>query len=235
MPSTHWTLIERLRKGDEPSRHAALDELCRRYHYPLYCQIRLGGFEHHDAQDALHDFFAKLLRNDSFAVADEEKGRLRTFLLTALQRFLLNWRRDRRHHDLEISSEAESALAASEGRYQSEQFTDAESPDRVYERQWARETMGAALQRLRERNDVKGKAALFEALRPVLLAGGSLNGFDTTEIAAGLGMKPGALRMALSRLLEEFGEALKAEIAQTTADPEATKEEFRYLAGIFGK
>ncbi|MCB1242476.1 MAG: RNA polymerase sigma factor [Verrucomicrobiales bacterium] len=235
MPSTRWTLVERLRRGDEPDRRTALDDLCRQYHYPLYCHIRRRGFDHHDAQDALHDFFAKLLRNESFATADSGKGRLRTYLLSALQRFLINWRRDHRHRDLEISAEAEAALAESEGRYQREHFADSDSPDRIYERQWVREVIGAALDRLRLRYSEKGKAALFDTLRPVLLSGGSLTGHDSEALAASLGMKIGALRMALSRLLEDFRETLRAEIVQTTSAPDEVKEEFRHLVGVFGE
>lgn len=104
------------------SRCAALDNLCAQYHYPLYCYIRRDGLDHHDAQDALHDFLAKLLRNDSFGAADSERGRLRTFLLTALQRFLANWRRDQRHWVNEVGIDSALALAAAEDRFQSERF-----------------------------------------------------------------------------------------------------------------
>ena len=66
-PATHWTLIARLRNPDETVARIALDELCAQYHYPLYCYIRHRGLAHHDAQDALQDFFAKLLRLGVFA------------------------------------------------------------------------------------------------------------------------------------------------------------------------
>ena len=87
------------------------------------------------------------------------------------------------------------------------------------------------LKRLKE----KGKAALFDTLRPVLLSGGSLTGHDSEALAASLGMKIGALRMALSRLLEDFRETLRAEIVQTTSAPDEVKEEFRHLVGVFGE
>ena len=48
-------------------------------------------------------------------------------------------------------------------------------------------------------------------------------------------MKIGALRMALSRLLEDFRETLRAEIVQTTSAPDEVKEEFRHLVGVFGE
>lgn len=235
LPTTQWTLVARLHSSDPQQVRRALDDLCAQYHYPLYCYIRRRGLDHHDAQDALHDFLSKLLRNDSFGAADSEKGRLRTFLLSALQRFLINWRRDQRHRERELSIEAESALAESEDRYRKERFADDDSPDHIFERQWAHEMLARVMQQLREHYAGKGKSALFEALSPVLLAGGSLVGHDSDAIASSLGMKPGTLRMALMRLLDDFREALKTEIAQTTEDPEAIKEEFRQLARAFGR
>ena len=63
-PATQWTLIHRLRSSDAKVARRALDDLCAQYYYPLYCYIRRRGFDQHDAEDALQDFFSKLLRLD---------------------------------------------------------------------------------------------------------------------------------------------------------------------------
>ncbi|MEQ1932816.1 MAG: sigma-70 family RNA polymerase sigma factor, partial [Fimbriimonadaceae bacterium] len=102
-PVTQWSLFSRIRGGDERDAQRALNELCSQYHYPLYCYIRRRGLEHHDAQDALHDFLAKLLRNDSLKELREVDGKLRGFLGKALQRFLHNWHRDHANERAEIS------------------------------------------------------------------------------------------------------------------------------------
>ena len=112
MPTTHWSLIARLKGVDTEQARMALDELCRAYHYPLYCYIRRRGLPHHDADDVLHEFLAKLLRLDTFGVADAEKGRLRSFLLVALRRFLNTWHKDQqKRREREISQEAIAAIA----------------------------------------------------------------------------------------------------------------------------
>lgn len=235
MPTTSWTLVARLNCGDAEHARAALDELCRAYHYPLYCQIRRRGLDHHDAEDALHDFLAKLMRNDSFGVADRDKGRLRTFLSTALQRFLSNWRRGQHSkHGREVSREALAAIAESEGRFELDEAAHHESPDRLYDRQWARELMRLVMQHLRARYEVKGRAMLFDTLCPVLLSGGSLTDHDSAQLAEKLNMRPGALRMALMRLLSDYQEALRHEIHQTVDDKEAAREELQALAVLFG-
>lgn len=234
MPTTQWTLVARLNSGDVEHARAALDELCRAYHYPLYCQIRRRGLDHHDAEDALHDFLAKLLRNDSFGVADRDKGRLRTFLSMALKRFLSNWRRDQHSgHGREVSREALAAIAEDEGRFEQDEAAHHESPDRLYDRQWATELMRLVMQNLRARYEAKGRAVLFDTLCPVLLSGGSLADHDSAQLAMQLGMRPGALRMALMRLLRDYQETLRHEIHQTVDDSEMSKMEFEVLMAAF--
>jgi len=73
-PATRWSLIARLKHGDEAAAREAIGELCAQYHDPLYCYLRRHGLAHHDAQDALHDFLAKLLRLEAFADAEVERG-----------------------------------------------------------------------------------------------------------------------------------------------------------------
>ena len=49
------------------------------------------------------------------------------------------------------------------------------------------------------------------------------------ELAAALNMNEGALKIALHRMRRRFGEALRAEIAQTVATREEIEEELRHL------
>lgn len=234
MPTTTWSLIARLRQGTEREADAALDELCRAYHYPLYCQIRRRGLSHHDAEDALHEFLLKLLRLDTFGIADSEKGRLRTFLLVALQRFLSTWHdRNNRKEAREISSEALASIANAEGRFQIDQAAHQESPDRLYDRQWAQELINQVLRKLRQQYESKGRGPLFDGLRPVLLTGGSLTDECGEHLASGLALRPGAVRTALHRLREDFRETLRREILQTVADNDMAKAEHQVLMAVF--
>lgn len=234
MPTTQWTLIQRLQHGDEKRSRAALDELCRAYHYPLYCHIRRRGLDHHDAEDVLHDFLAKLLRHDSFGLANAEKGRLRSFLLTALQRFLLNWHRgENRRQQREVSDRTEELIASAGSRYEKEDCAHHESPDVLYDRQWAQEMMRLVIEGLRSRYDKKGKTPLFDALLPILLSGGSLTDNDSNGLAASLNMRPGTLRTALYRLLKEYREALQRQILETVETREMAKVEFAELMTVF--
>ena len=235
MPTTEWSLIARLREGNAAEAKAALDELCRAYHYPLYCQIRRRGLAHHDAEDVLHEFMMKLLRLDTFGIADAEKGRLRTFLIVALRRFLATWQRStQRQREREISQESLSVIAGAEERFEKDTAAHHESPDRLYDRQWAQELMRHVLEKLRLQYARKCREELFDARRPALLAGGNLAGYyDTNALAESLGVRPGALRTAFHRLLEDFREALRSEILQTVETREMAKAEYEELMAVF--
>ena len=232
-PATPWTLIRRLKCGDADTARRALDDLCQQYHYPLYCYIRRRGLAHHDAQDALHDFLSKLLRLGAFAEADAEKGHLRAFLSAALHRFLLNWHEGQAHRRREVSTDSEQFTAADEDRFLREKFDARDTPDRVFERKWAQELIRRVLQQLGEDYAGRGQAALFKALKPVILRGGSLREEDPATIAASLEIKETALRMALSRLLRRYRDALEAEVRQTVDGEEEVAGELAYLRRLF--
>jgi RNA polymerase sigma-70 factor (ECF subfamily) len=234
-PSTHWTLIARLRSADEGAARRAIEELCAQYHYPLYCYIRRRGIDHHDAQDALHDFLVKLLRLHAFEDAEAEKGRLRSFLAASLQRFLANWHRDHSHQRREVGLEITFDDAKDEERFQRERFSDEDTPALVFERKWCSELLSHVLRKLGELYSEKDKTPLFKALRPVLKDGGSLRGHDTAAIAASLSITEGTLRVALSRLLDDYRDVLRQEVAQTVAGEKEVREEISHLLGLFKK
>jgi RNA polymerase sigma-70 factor (ECF subfamily) len=232
-PTTHWTLIGRLKSGDEATARRALEDLCAQYHYPLYCYIRRRGLDHHDAQDALHDFLVKLLRLETFAEADATKGHLRSFLATALQRFLMNWHRDHAGQAREFSVDALPPGADPEERYRHERFRETDTPERVFDRKWGHELMQRVLFQLGESYAARSKAKLFETLRPVLLAGGSLRGQDSARLAAEVAMSEGALRVALTRMLQDYRAKLEEEVLQTVESRDAVEAEIALLLQVF--
>ena len=148
----------------------ALEELCRTYWYPLYAYARRRGHGPEDAQDLTQEFFARLLAKHWIASADREKGRFRTFLLTAMSRFLANeWHRagaqKRGGHAAHLPLDAGTA----ESRYEADVALTL-TPDRLYDRQWAMTLLDRALTRLRTEQERAGKAREYAALSPFLTA-----------------------------------------------------------------
>src|SRR5881296_1755505 len=86
--TTHWSVV--LAAGDSASPQAveALEKLCRTYWYPLYAYVRRQGHSPEDSQDLTQAFFARLLQKNSLQHASPERGKFRSFLLTALKHFL---------------------------------------------------------------------------------------------------------------------------------------------------
>ena len=68
----------------------ALSNFCEAYWPPLYAFLRHRGHASPEAQDLVQGFFAHLLEQNTLSRADQEKGRLRTFLLGSMQNFLFN-------------------------------------------------------------------------------------------------------------------------------------------------
>jgi DNA-directed RNA polymerase specialized sigma24 family protein len=93
-PPTRWSVVLAVQRRSGPEADAALEAICRTYWYPLYAFVRRSRRAPHDAQDITQEFFRQLLEKRWLEDADSDKGRLRTFLITALKRFLANeWRR----------------------------------------------------------------------------------------------------------------------------------------------
>src|ERR1700739_3938297 len=89
--TTHWTMV--LLAGEtqaDSSAQKALSDFCEAYWPPLYAFLRHRGHASPEAQDLVQGFFAHLLEQNTLSRADQEKGRLRTFLLGSLQNFLCN-------------------------------------------------------------------------------------------------------------------------------------------------
>jgi RNA polymerase sigma-70 factor (ECF subfamily) len=89
-PSTHWSIVLAANGDQTWAVTAALETLFRSYQKPLYAYIRRRGNTHHDAEDLLQAFFARLLGEDVLRAACQQRGRFRSFLLASLNNFLAN-------------------------------------------------------------------------------------------------------------------------------------------------
>lgn len=212
--------------GDSRSPQAgrSLAILCENYWFPLYAFVRRAGHSAEDAQDLTQEFFVRLLDKRFLAAADRQKGRFRTFLLTAVKRFLAN-EYDRATAKKRGGGQTIVPLEDLEARYAQEP-ADTLTPERIFERQWALALLDQVLARLQAEMTAGGKAALFDALKGHL-TGSSTDGHAAT--AGRLGMTEGAVKTAAHRLRRRYRELLREEIAQTVASPDEIEEEIRYL------
>ncbi len=176
----------------------------------------------------------KLLNVKGLLAADAKRGRLRGFHSTTLDHFLSNWKRNDDRHGGYAKDLPGGPMESEEKRYAKEQFSTDDTPEQIFERKWGHALMSRVMEELKKRCEASGKGALFAALRPVLIGGGSLRGHDAPAIAARLGMSEGALRVALLRHLRDYRAVLEEEVAQTVEDPKDVPAEIAHLMAVFG-
>jgi RNA polymerase sigma factor (sigma-70 family) len=223
--TTHWSVVLAAGGGCSPDADTALEKLCRAYWYPLYAYIRRRGHDAHEAQDLTQAFFADLLVRNSLAAAQPQKGRFRSFLLGAAQNFL-----SKEHERTQTLKRGGHCTflsldeADAEGRYRHEPAHDW-TPEKLFERRWAMTLLDHTLAALRREYGRAGKQSLFDALQAFL----SVDAASYPEAAAALRLSEGAVRVAVHRLRRRYGEVLRAEIAQTVANPGEVEEEVAHL------
>lgn len=87
--TTHWSLIEKAGSSDEEKNKAFVGLLLNRYWKPVYCYLRRKGYNNEQAKDLTQGFFHEvMLGQHLIEKADAAKGRFRSLLLIALDRYL---------------------------------------------------------------------------------------------------------------------------------------------------
>jgi RNA polymerase sigma factor (sigma-70 family) len=228
--TTHWSVVLAAANQETPEAAAALERLCRAYWYPLYVYVRRRGYGPEDAQDLTQQFFTMLLQKDYFRLADPARGRFRTFLLHALERFVINeWKKAHRLKRGGGAALLSLDLPEAEQRYSRESGTSV-SPEVAFEKRWALTLLEEVLASLRQHYCRAGKELLFEELAGLLWGKDGPSGAEPyAKIGARLGMTDGAVRGAMHRLRERYRELLTQEVAQTVATPQEVEDELRYL------
>jgi RNA polymerase sigma factor (sigma-70 family) len=206
--TTQWTLV--LQAGQlesSESAQEALSAFCEDYWPPLYAFLRHRRYAPADAQDLVQAFFLYLFEKNTLERADREKGRLRTFLLTSLQNFLINEydraKAIKRGGDRTILSFDELLPEAEINLMASAHLDDVA----CYDLTWATSVIARTWQKLCEAPNQE-------------------------EVAARIGVPIATLRTWISRLRQRFRNALRTEVASTLSDPADLEDELKYLYRI---
>lgn len=209
----------------------ALGALCRAYWYPIYCCARRLTASPADAEDLTQGYFATLLGRDSLRTVDAQAGRLRSFLVSGLKRYAAELHRkgsaQKRGGGRPV---VEFDALDAEQRYALEP-RDELSPEREFDRAWARQLLASVLEKLGQSYREAGKGAVFQALR------GRLTGAedeDYAAVAATLGLSAGGVRFAAFKLRERYRELLRATIQETVTTEHEVEEELAHLRELFG-
>ncbi len=226
--TTRWTLVSRAR-GDTPEARAALGDLCEAYWTPVFRFLRREGRGEDESRELTQEFFAKLLAGAGIGEADPAKGRFRSYLLGSLKHFLANQRRDANREKRGGGAVVESIDSGGSETSPGLQLADpwATADDAWFDRHWALAVMERGLDRVRVSFEASGKGGQFEILKPWLM--GEPEGLTQADAADQLGMTRAAAKVAIHRLRQKFGEAIRSEIAETVDTEEEIAGELRYL------
>ena len=230
-PQTRWTLVVSAGREDDTDSERALQSLCQDYWYPLYCYTRRRGSSASDAEDLTQGFFEHLLVQKELAGAAPEKGRFRSFLLTAFKHYITDeWRRSQAkkrggRHTIVSFDQLEA-----EERFQAEPL-DHETPESLFEQAWAKTLLASILKKLGEEQRAAGKEEIFEVIRPFVEWSMAIDS-DYSKAAKSLDMTANAVRVMVFRTRQRYTELLRNEIAETVATPEEAASEMDHLFSV---
>jgi RNA polymerase sigma factor (sigma-70 family) len=229
--TTQWSQVLTARDGSGTEAHQALESLCRTYWQPLYAYIRHQGSDPDESADLTQAFFAELLEENFLDGVNPEKGRFRSFLLAALRHFLSHERdrvkaQKRGGGTTTISIDVE----AGESGYALRPPSNEMSPADVFERRWAITVLDRALARLRQEAKDSGDEDQVEQLKQYLTSAEPQSPYR--EAAAALGISEGAVATAVHRLRKQYGQCLRAELAELVLEPADIDDELRHMLAV---
>lgn len=172
-----------------------------------------------DADDHVQEFLLRSLRDDWWIRADRERGHFRGFLKVLLDRYIGHVRAHQRVRGPTLDFDPEC------------QPGDSREAGAMYDRAFVAALTERALGTIENAYDRRGRAAVFQALRPLLLD--SEYG-DHSAAAKALGMSPNALAAALLRLRRALTGAMRAELASLLSDPDDLEHEWSELGRTIG-
>jgi len=226
--TTRWTQVLSAR-GESSDARVALGQLCEAYWTPVFRFIQRCHYAEETARDLTQGFFTQLLAGHGIDQVEQGRGRFRSYLLGAVKHYVAD-QQDRANSakrgggresmSLEPNAEMQTATAQISD-------PDAQRPDAFFDRQWALNVLGRALNVLAAELSSVGKTGYFETLKPWLL--GDVKALSQAAAAAQLGLSEGAVKVAIHRLRRRFRDLVKEEIAGTVDPAETIQDELRYL------
>ncbi|MBI2931136.1 MAG: sigma-70 family RNA polymerase sigma factor [Planctomycetes bacterium] len=225
---TLWTVVLRAKDASAPDRREALERLIQVYWKPLYFYIRKSGHDVEKAKDIIQAFFAEFLEKDFLKYVERDRGKFRTFLVTALKHYVA---------DLHDRAQAQKRgggkvvlsfnFAQAETEIRREPSTE-ETPDRIFQRQWALGLFKRALQTLRREFSDNGRLDEFDALKAYFTAGPehAPSYADTTKAS---GISESDVRTKINRARRRYREIILEEIRAYTETDDDAREELREL------
>lgn len=228
-PPTRHSAVAAVRSGDEAERARGLSTLSSIYWRPVYSYLRLRWHRpHEEAADLTQEFFAELVEKDLLTAFDPRRARLRTWLRVCIDATVAN-------HDKAASRQKRGGGAAllrfdfDGARAEVEQLSGAaDSPEALFEKEWARAVFQRALSRLQDECAAAGKAQHYLLLEQYDLADPRPT---YQELADRLGIAVTDVTNRLFRVRRELRRVVLDVLRQLAASDEEFREQAAALLG----
>ncbi len=232
--TTHWTLIQEI-KSDEDKDRALIGLMLERYWKPIYCYLRRKGYDNESAKDLTQGFLHEVVLNRQLIQkADRSRGRFRSLLLTALNRYLINVTEGetactRIPPDKLVSLDVVDPPELSH-------MTTTSNPDDVYHYVWLSALLDqvlSAVQTSCEQDDLQIHWKVFEArvIQPIL-HGSEIPSLSEVCRKHGIPDEKKASNMLVT-VKRRFHAALKEYVRTTVASDKHVQEELNEILSFF--
>lgn len=161
--TTCWVDIDKIKRLDKLQRQAIFSELLKKYWKPVYCYLRRKGYSNEDAKDLTQGFFQDIVLGREFvARADPNKGRFRSFLLTALEHFTAN---SYRRETAKKRSPNDPVIHLDQIENLQEPDLSARGPDEMFNYAWACDLLDEVLARVKHDCSIAGQEIHWQVFR----------------------------------------------------------------------
>lgn len=215
--TTQWTLVGSLRSNDQAVASAASEALMRTYWPAVYSYLRGCGQSRHAAAETTQAFFVDVvIGRGLFDRAEQESGRLRNFILTALERFRIDQHRrnQARGGNTTISQEA------IEREEQLSRCRTTEHPHDQFTRRWAVASLEEALRRCEQHFQASGKPGHWRLFERRILAPAASGGTPPSlgDLLESTGFNDVAIAAAAVQTVKKRALAILREVVAETLD-----------------
>lgn len=221
-PTTRWGEILEQRSDPVQRRHL-LGQLARDYREPLIVYARCLGLDAPRAEDVVQSFLTRWLENDVTRHLDPSRGRLRSYLRTALRRYLT----DQHEHATAQKRGGPGARLVSLSEVEPHTVDTAATPEQAYDRAFARRVLSRAFEELEAEFASGKRSGPFAAIRECFSPEHA--GATHAELAARFAMSEPQLASFLHRARGRFRELVRRHVRDLVADPSQTDAELRGL------
>ena len=231
-PTTRWSLVDLIGRGDAEATRQALGDLLTRYLPALQMHLIRGkGLAPDAADDLIQEFVAgKILEKDLIGRADRGLGKFRTFLLTALDRFLIDRVRRAGAKKRAPGDAGVVAIGDDEACLRTDK-----TPSDIFDVTWGRGVLAEALARMRrhcEESDRTDLWGIFECrlLDPILKGAEPV---EYGELVERFGLNsPAHASNVLITAKRMFARTLRAVVAEYCQDDQEIESEIAELRQI---